>query len=49
MADTALAPVSDDALRAEVADSTSSSRSAAMCLIAWKLPMARPNWMRERA
>ena len=29
--------------------SLSSSRSAAMCLMAWKLPIARPNWMRVLA
>ena len=34
---------------AERADSTSTSRSAHRCLIAWKLPMGRPNWMRDFA
>ena len=28
------------------ADSLRNSISAHMCLMAWKLPMARPNWMR---
>jgi len=31
---------------AERADSTSTSRSAHRCLIAWKDPMGRPNWCR---
>ena len=32
-----------------MADSTSSSMSAHLCLMAWKLPMGRPNWIRVLA
>ena len=34
---------------AERSDSTSSSRSAQRCLMAWKLPMGRSNWRRTLA
>src|SRR5581483_4293229 len=34
---------------ADLADSTSSSMSAHLCLMAWNEPMGRPNWMRTLA